>query len=58
MTATGQASPKPPDRSRRAVILATVGIVVIIGVAVFYVAVVAPILKTRAAVESRSIGCV
>ena len=47
----GSDTPKPPDRSRRAVILATVGIVVILGVAVFYVAVIAPFLKTRAVVR-------
>lgn len=31
-------TPKPPDRSRRAVILATMGIVVILGLAVFTIA--------------------
>ena len=42
---------KPPDRSRRAVILATVGIVVVMGLAVFYVAVVAPIRHTHHALR-------
>jgi len=38
---------KPIDKSRRAVILATVGIVVILGLAVFYVALVAPLRETH-----------
>jgi len=46
-----QDSPRPPDRSRRAVIFATVGIVVIMGLAVFYVAVVAPLRETHAVVR-------
>ena len=45
------ATPKPPDRTRRAVILATVGIVVIMGLAMFYVAVVAPLRETHWAVD-------
>lgn len=43
--------PTPPDRSRRAVIVATVGIVVIMGLAVFYVAVVAPLRETHVIVR-------
>jgi hypothetical protein len=43
---------KPIDKSRRAVILATVGIVVIMGLAVFYVAVVAPLRATHAVVRA------
>jgi len=42
---------KPIDKSRRAVILATVGIVVILGLAVFYVAVVAPPWETHRVVR-------
>ena len=38
------AAPKPPDKSRRAVILATVGIVVILGVALFVAVSIGPVL--------------
>ena len=41
------AAPKPPDRSRRAAVIATVGIVVILGLAVFCVAVVAPLREVH-----------
>jgi len=44
----GNNAKKPIDKSRRAVILATVGIVVILGLAVFYVAVVAPLREVHA----------
>jgi len=46
-----EATPTPPDRTRRAVVIATVGIVVILGLAVFYVAVVAPLRATHAVVR-------
>jgi len=47
---------KPPDRSRRAVILATVGIVVILGLAVLYVAVVAPLRRVHRVICSSTKG--
>jgi hypothetical protein len=40
-------APAPPDRTRRAVILATVGIVVILGLAVFIAIVVVPVWEVR-----------
>ena len=51
-----EATPKPPDRSRRAVILATVGIVVIMGVAVFVGTFLVPFLQTRATLQECEIG--
>jgi len=51
------AARKPPDKSRRAVILATVGIVVILGLAVFYVAVVAPLRQTHRIVRKFGEAC-
>jgi len=52
-----EAKPKPPDRSRRAAILATVGIVVIMGLAVFVVVWVVPFLQTRAVVQEFQSSC-
>jgi len=42
---------KPIDKSRRAVILATVGIVVILGLSLFFTAFLAPLLHTRAVLK-------
>jgi len=41
----------PPDRTRRAAIFATVGIVAILGLALFFAAVVAPLWQTHKAVR-------
>ena len=52
MTEAQEPHTPPPDKTRRAVILATVGIVVILGLAMFYVAVVAPLRETHKVVQS------
>ena len=44
----------PPDRSRRAVVIATVGIVVIMGVALFIGAVVVPVVQVHKAIGPAS----
>jgi len=46
------AAPTPPDRTRRAAILATVGIVVILGLAVFVTAYAASVFRTQEVVQA------
>jgi hypothetical protein len=46
-----QDAPKPPDKTRRAAVIATVGTVAILGVAYFIAAVVVPVWQARQVVD-------